>query len=94
MSWKWFTDWIQSLEFVTQSAHFFAGLGVVSLAAHFTDPILAGVLFWLVWAAPKEIIFDWLPFGEGHGSPDWDDLLFYTLGDFLAVCIIHFGAGK
>lgn len=78
--WAWFTAWIQSLGFVTQSAHFFSGMAVVLAASLWLYPPLAAGLFLGVWAVPKEVLFDALPWGEDHGKPDWLDLTFYCLG--------------
>lgn len=39
-------------------------------------------------AAFKELIIDKVPWGEGHGTPDWLDLTFYTLGALLAFGLL------
>jgi hypothetical protein len=83
-----FWQWVQSLGFVTQSAHFFAGLGVVLAASLWLHPWLAGALFVILWAAPKELVIDKDWFGENHGTPDWLDLLFYIIGDLAALGLL------
>lgn len=80
---------IQTADFCAQSAHFFSGGFVVMVASLWLEPWLAALLFFLCWSGPKEIFFDWLPFGEDHGSPDWLDLTFYTLGNGVALLALY-----
>ena len=81
-------QFIQSAEFCAQSAHFFAGACIVLLGAILFKHYYAG--FWILqlWAIPKELVFDCKSFGEGHGSPDFLDLLFYEIGGGLALSIV------
>ena len=91
--WKWLMSAIQSLEFVTQSAHFFAGWAV-SLSTSLLLPHIGWAKWWApaafvcLWAIPKELIFDRDWFGEDHESPDWLDLLFYCLGTGAACGVM------
>jgi hypothetical protein len=92
----WFSQLIQSLGFVTQSAHFFAGWAVVLTLGVFFRPwrnfrasTLAVATFLCLWAIPKEMFFDDYMWGEGHGSPDWIDLLFYCLGTSVAFVVLR-----
>ena len=71
--------WVQSLNFVTQSAHFGWGGMVTMMLALWLHPLLAaGIVFGV--CAFKELAVDNYTWGEGHGTPDWLDLLFYSLG--------------
>jgi hypothetical protein len=85
-------SWIQSLEFVTQTAHFFSAMGCVALAAHFIPLWLAAVLF-TSYTSFKELVFDGASWGENHGSPDWLDWIFNMLGVGAAVAVLGL-AGK
>ena len=86
--WSRLMAFIQSLGFVTQSAHFFSGAAATLAAALWLPPLWAGAAFLALWCIPKELLFDAMPWGENHGSPDWIDLLFYTLGTSLAVGVL------
>ena len=81
---------IQSSAFTCQSAHFFAGWAVTLTASHWMG-WWAPVAFLCIWAIPKEIVFDASRWGEGHGSPDWDDLFFYCLGVAVACGLMLLG---
>lgn len=85
---KWFWAFVQSLPYLTQATHFFAGCAVVLTAALWLQPLWAGALFVILWAAPKELLIDNYKWGEGHGRPDWLDLLFYCVGDGFALLIL------
>lgn len=85
MSWKSIMAFIQTADFCAQSAHFAWGWAVPLAASHWLG-WWAAPAFLLLWSAPKELIFDQFGFGEGHGSPDWLDLTFYTFGE-LAFCL-------
>ena len=85
--WQRLMTWIQSLEFVTQSAHFFAGWAVTLTASKWLGWI-APAAFICLWAAPKELLVDNFSWGEGHGSPDYLDLLFYCLGTAAACGVM------
>jgi hypothetical protein len=82
-----FSDWIQSLGFVTQSAHFFAGATIV-LGAGLWLPWYWAYPLLLVWVLPKEFIYDKDLLGENHGKPDLLDALFYLLGGGLAAGLL------
>lgn len=86
---NWFWNFVQSLPYLTQATHFFAGLGVVLAGSLWLGPYWAGGLF-IVYAILKEVIIDAIPrpWGEGHGKPDWIDLMFYCVGDAVAVLVI------
>lgn len=86
--WKAFWAFVQSLPYLTQATHFFAGWAVVMTAALWLEPLWAGGLFIVLWAAPKELLVDNFKWGEGHGKPDWNDLLFYSLGDAFALFML------
>jgi hypothetical protein len=75
-----FSDWIQSLDFVTQSAHFFAGAAATIGLGLWLPWYWSAAIFLGLWACPKELLYDWQPWGEGHGQPDWLDLVFYSIG--------------
>ena len=83
MNWRWLMAFIQSSAFTCQSAHFFAGWAVTLTASHWMG-WWAPVAFLGLWCCPKELLFDYAPWGENHGSPDWLDLTFYTLGTAVA----------
>lgn len=87
MSWKQLMAFVQSLGFVTQAAHFFSALGCVALAAYFMPLWLAAVLF-VAYTSFKELLFDNLWWGEGHGSPDWMDWIFNLMGVGVAVLVL------
>lgn len=90
-TWKDFWAFVQSLPYLTQATHFFAGMAVVLAAALWLEPLWAGGLFVVLFAAPKECLVDNYKWGEGHGSPDWIDLAFYCLGDAFALFLLHLG---
>jgi hypothetical protein len=82
--------WIQSLEFVTQAAHFFSAMGCVALAAHFV-PLWMPATAWAGYTSAKELVFDRAAWGEGHGSPDWVDWTFNMLGVGFAAGVLLLG---
>lgn len=82
-----FSEWIQSLPFVTQAAHMGWCAFIVLALAQFVRWGVA-VLLLQLWCIPKELLWDWAPWGENHGSPDWMDLAFYELGALLAVLVL------
>lgn len=88
MNYKRLMQFIQSAEFCAQSAHFFAAMTIVLLGSEFCDHYYTG--FWILqlWSVPKELVFDCFSFGEGHGSPDLLDLLFYEIGGCVALLIL------
>jgi hypothetical protein len=86
--WIWWWDYVQTADFCAASAHFFSGIAVVLTASFWMAPWLAGTLFLVCWAMPKECFVDRLPWGEGHGSCDWWDLLGYAVGDGVAMLIL------
>lgn len=92
MSWKQLMAFIQSLAFVTQSAHYFSAMGCVALGAYFMPLWLAAGLF-VAYTTFKEMAFDNLPWGEGHGSPDWLDWTFNMLG-VATTCAVLLLTGK
>ena len=92
MSWKWLMSFVQSLGFVTQAAHFFSAMGCVALAAYFMPLWIAAAAF-AGYTTFKELFFDRLSWGEGHGSPDWMDWTFNLLGVGFTYTILAL-AGK
>lgn len=85
--------WIQSLPFVTQSAHFFAGCSIV-LGLRLFFGLEAAIALLILWVVLKEGIYDAFQWGEGHGSPDLLDALFYLLGGGVAVGLLYFSGGS
>lgn len=85
-TWRWLMGFIQSLGFVTQIAHMGWGAFIVAALAPVVGPWWAFGLLQL-WVLPKELVFDNIAAGEGHGSPDWLDAFFYEIGGLLAVAI-------
>ena len=81
--WAWLMAFIQSKAFTCQSAHFFSGWAVTLTASRWLG-WWAPILFFGCWVVPKEFVFDSQPWGEGHGSPDWLDAMFYSLGMAVA----------
>ena len=81
--WQQLMVLIQSLGFVTQSAHFFSGWAITLTASRWLG-WWAPVAFIVCWVIPKEFVFDSRPWGEGHGSPDLLDATFYSLGTAVA----------
>lgn len=88
-TWRWLMGWIQSVGFTTQSAHMGWGAAVPLLAITFgLHPSAAILLFFFLWVAPKEFVFDACRDGEGHGHPDLMDASFYVAGELLVVASI------
>lgn len=80
--------WIQSLAFVTQSAHFFAGWAITMSLALWMPWYVAAAAFSLLWVIPKELVFDKAGWGEAHGSCDWIDAAFYWAGQAVACALV------
>lgn len=87
--WRFLMGWIQSLEFVTQSAHMGWGGFVTMLLSLWIPWYCAAATFLLVWVGPKELVLDAASWGENHGSPDWDDAAFYALGTAVACLVLY-----
>ena len=86
--WVAFWDYVQGDEWCAGAAHIFSAWAIVYTASSWLIPIWAAILFTACWSAPKELIFDAIPLGEGHGSPDWFDLLEYSIGVIVALLIL------
>ena len=81
-------EWYTSLEFVTQSSHFFGGATIVllSLARGLSGWMAYGLL--LLWAIPKEYVWDLLVEQDTLKSSSLDFSL-YLVGGALALLAVQ-----
>jgi hypothetical protein len=80
------SDYIQSLGFITQSCHFAWG-GLIVMVAGLWLPWWGAAILLAIYICFKEFAFDQFSWGENHGSPDYWDALWYAIGGALA-CIL------
>lgn len=85
--WRQFWAFVQSLPYLTQATHFFAGMAVVLAAALWLQPVWAAGIFFALCAF-KELVVDAAPWGEDHGAPDVLDLTFYGIGIAVALGVL------
>jgi hypothetical protein len=82
-----FWQWVQSIGFVTQSAHFFSAWAIVMTAAQWL-PWWGSALGFLAYTSVKELVIDRVSWGENHGKCDWTDWWFNILGIVAALIVM------
>jgi hypothetical protein len=82
--WTWFWAYVQTADFLAQSAHLFSAWAITMTAAKGMPWYWAAGGFF-AYTSFKELVFDNISFGEGHGSPDWLDWLVNCVGIGVAL---------